>query len=123
MRALQPRNAPGGKRSDDVPLRVANLDEDPAEDDEILFHGLEGLLRRLGTPASMEILQRLAGRTLPVVEATLDGVVVTARAHEGFLKAGGPRCVLCGVPGASRIAVEVAIRCRSVQKGEKRKKR
>jgi hypothetical protein len=123
MRALQRGDAAGRKRRHDVSVRLENPDEDPAEDDAIFFNELEERLRRLQTPAAHELLARLATRALPVIEAALDGVVTSARADEDVLQAEGPRCVLRGLPGAECLPVEVVVHRRSVQKGEKRKKR
>ena len=123
MLALQRGDAAGRKRCHDVSVRLENPDEDPAEDDAILFNELEERLRQLQTPAAHELLERLATRVLPVVEARLDGVVTSARADEDILKAAGPGCVLRGLPGSECLPVEVVVHCRSVHKGEKRKKR
>jgi hypothetical protein len=123
MRALQRGDAAGRKRRHDVSVRLENPDEDPAEDDAILFDELEERLLRMQTPAAHELLARLATRALPVVEATLDGIVTSAKADEAVLKAEGPQCVLRGLPGAECIPLEVVVHCQSVEKGEKRKKR
>jgi hypothetical protein len=123
MRLLQGGDASGGKRGDDVSLRVEDPHENSADDDEIFFHGLEARLRRIGSPAAMEILERLTSRVLPAVEAALDATVTEARAEGFFLTSKGPHCLLRVNPTGESLPVEILIDCRSPQKGEKRKRR
>lgn len=122
MRNLQRRDAPRRQRRDDVLLRLAYPDEGAAQGGAIFRYGLALQLREVASIASEEILAKLAGCRLPLVEAELDADVTEAMADELNVIAKGPQCVLRSAFWPGALPVDIVV-CSAPRKGEKGKRR